>query len=914
MREPRIRLALGMAVVVLLAVAVPVAVRAQAATTGRQVALGLEAACADQTDTLFAFDADGNRVLGRWVTVAGPTFDLQPFDPRPGLTAHAVDPVDPRRLLVSEGETIQLSEDGGCTWKERHFAPSSFATIDLNGEVGVGERIRQIDFAGRGDDRRVYALMSPDENQAGAIRILASDNGGRDWEERSVGLPPIYSRYDSSFVNCAYGPCATAVLASSPSDADVAYVSVASHVAPSLYRTEDGGRSWQHLAQTSAIGGQVSEVSVSPHDPRELWVIFTDRLGVSRDGGVTWEFPQGLDRVAGLHLSSDVEPSQVQVLRRPNLFDVDPSFTDVMRSVDGGASFTPIELAVPVRGIPAPAPGGPADDLVLATDRPDQALRFDAAGQRFADIAAAGLGDVAAPRRDATAEPVHWFRQFAGLAAFIPGAPPGPVPPAKLPFKPFKAEGIEQGRVPGTLVPDNLQLELGREGTQVVDYRLELPALPTPVDIWFLIDTSGSMAGAIEGLREGFQTIIDELSASGFDAWFGLATFPAQQVIYDRQADVAPPNDELYDALERLETDGATNEIHNTALYQSVTGAGQEDAGIPPGRGASFRPQALKIIVHATDEAYGTDRTGPTQDEAAEAMIAAGVRHVGLDLAAGGADPQAGADGDGIRSTKRDHDAMALATNTLAPTGGIDCNGDGTNELEEGDPITCPIVRGQDSLEITPAIISAVRGVRDDTAVALTVVDSGGVNVEIGDPSRSPVNVKVPNSLPFAVRFTCPPEMTGKVAHVSLRATVRGVPSAEGAARVGCGVPVPAPPPPPNPRPPAAPIPMIVAPPQVVPDLEPGLSPLNQTAPAQVGQPSPQPGMAAQPGEVATAKQRAGRDGPAPPSGSEAGEKREPGTAPATTSTLGAGAALSVALGGWAVRRQRRAQPIGVPA
>lgn len=256
---------------------------------------------------------------------------------------------------------------------------------------------------------------------------------------------------------------------------------------------------------------------------------------------------------------------------------------------------------------------------------------------------------------------------------------------------------------------------------------------------------------------------------------------------------------------------------------------------------------------------------------------------------------------------------MALTTETLAPDGGIDCNGDGENELEGGDPITCPIVRGRDSLEITPAIISAVRGVRDETAVALTVVDAGGVNVEIADATRSPVNVKVPNALPFSIRYTCPPEMTGKVAQVTVRATVRGVPSAEGVARVGCGVAVPAAAPP-RPRPPAAIVPMILAPPQVVPDLEPSLSPLNQTAPAQVGQPSPQPGMAAQPGEVATAKQRAGRDGPAPPSGAESGEKRESGTAPATTGTLAAGAGLSLALGGWAVRRERRVQVVGVRA
>ena len=879
--------------------------QAQTPTTGRQVALGLESACADKTDTLFARAADGATVTGRWITIAGPTFDLAPSDPRPGLTAHAVDPVDPRRLLVSEGETIQLSEDGGCSWKKRHFEPSTYGEIDL-GEIGVVDRIRQLEFAGQGRDRRAYALMSPNENQAGAVRVLVSDNAGADWEDRSVGLPPLYTRYDSSVLVCESGPCPTAVLATAPSDPDVAYLSLTDGVTPSLFRTRNGGRSWERLSLTT-IGSEVAEMAVAPDDPNDLWVIFTAQLARSRDGGDSWEFPDGAGGgprgVAGLHLSSGERPTQIQVLVFDKTVQNPPHYA-VLRSADNGATFNEIKLDVDLQGVPAPAPGGAADDLVLATDRPDGARQFDPAAREFTDITTRGLGEVAAPRRDSTTDPVHWFRQYAGLAAFVPGPLPGLGPREKLPFAPFDAVPVAPGRIPGALLPAELDIELGREGSQVVDYRLDLPALPTPVDIWFLIDTSGSMRGAIDGLRQGFETIIKELSASGLDAWFGLATFPAQRLLYERQADVAPPGPELYEALQRLNTDGQNNEIHATALYQSVTGAGQVDEGIKPGRGATFRPHALKIIVHATDEAYGTTSTGPTIDEAAEALAAAGVRHVGLDLAAGAPDP--GASFNGIRSTKTDHDTLALATNTLTPKGGLDCNGDGLKELEEGDPITCPILRGRDRLEITPAIISAVRAVRDETAVALTVVDAGGIGVEIDEPVRSPVDLKRRNSLPFAVRYTCPAEMTGKVATVVLRATVRGAPSAEGVARIGCGVAIPAAPAPsPRPQPPAAVAPVIAAPPQLVPDLEPGLTPLNQPAPAQVAQPSPQPGVATQPGQAATAKQRAGRDGPAPPS-ADTGESRDQSTSPATTGTLAAGAGLSLALGGWAVGRQRR--------
>lgn len=908
--RPAVIVALAAIVAGLLSGGLAASTRAQQPPTGRQVALGLEAACGDRVDTRWVIPEEGD-VAGQWITVAGPDFGLQPGQPRPRLLAHAVDPVDPRRILVSEGASIQLSEDGGCSWTERHFEPNPRA-VNLEGEIAVAQEIRQLEFGGEGADRRPYALLAPDESQIGAVRVLVSDNAGADWEERSAGLPPAYTRYDSSALDCP-AVCPTALLATSPNEPDVAYVSVPTHLASALFRTEDGGLSWQTMTGAAKFGGHISEMAVSAGDPRDVWAVFTDRLGRSRDGGETWEFPQGLDRVGGLHLSSGVSPPVVQILRRPELADGDPRFRYLMRSVDGGATFSAKELATPFDGVPAAAIGGSPDEIVIATARPPQVFKLDAPAGELIDIGVVGLGEVAAPRRHSTAEPATWFRKFSDLAIFLPGAPPAQKRPQLM--RPG-ASPQAPPRVPGELVPNDLHLDLGPEGSRVVDYRLVLPPLPTPVDIWFLVDTSASMSGATEGLRQGFRTIAQELRSSGFDAWFGLATFPARSAIYERQADIAPPNAEFYGALDRLTTDGTSDEQHVTALYQSVTGAGMDNA-IPPGRGATFRPSALKIIVHATDEAYAAYPPGPSMDEMTEVVAAAGVRHIGLDLAAGAPDPLAGADAGGPRSTKRDHDTMALVTNTLAPPGGIDCNGDGTVELQEGDPVTCPIERDRDTLQITPAIVAAVRAVRDDTAVALKVIESGGLAVEIGNSVHPSVNVKTPNSLLFPVRYTCPAEMTGKVANVLLRATVRGAPSAGGVARIGCGVPAPASAAAPFSRAersqPAA-APLVVAAPQITPELEPGLSPLNQTSPAQVGSPSAQPGMAGQPAETAPATQRAGRDRTAPTQVDGMGSRRDENL-PAAAGTIGAGAALAVALGGWALRSPvRRNQPVVVHA
>jgi len=895
--------ALGAVVLLLASLAGAVGVRAQSANTGRSVALGLPERCPDLAKLSF-LRRPGAGVIGRWVTVDGPKFtpERETFGARPAIAAHSIDPANPSVQLVSDGSEIHRTSDGGCSWTETHQITETL-TVTENNEVLVGERIRQLEQVGAAKGaRRAWALLAPQPDGVGAIRVLVSDNAGVDWEERSSGLPVGHSRYDSDLVTCAEGPCSVSRMAVSPSDPDVAYLVINRQLSSDFYRTADAGRTWIRLLNpVNASSRGYAGFEVSPLDPAHVWAISQGRLMSSQDGGATWK--GHVDRlVGGLHLGVVGGRLSVQVMEET----VRLRYGGLQRSIDGGATFTRIELSDAFGGYPLIAQGGDPDGLIATTDDADTVRRFDPATRGFESLAVDGLGDVNAPRLDRTGDPVVWFRQFADISVFVPGAipadelPPRPVVP-RPDFAGRAGATLESAQVPGVLTPVELARDLGAEGSLDQSYRLELPALPTPVDIYFLMDTSGSMGGAHEGLRKGIRLIIDELGKAGIDAWYGLGVFPAREIFYDRRADLAPPGEDLYAALETLTTDGRNNEIHPTALYQSVTGEGQENAEIPPGRGASFRANALKIIVHATDETYGDDPTGPSREDAAEALAAAGVRHVGLDLAPGATTP--GPAGAALSVTKPDHDFMARETGTFAPPEGIDCNGDGTIELKAGDPVTCPLNRYLDSLVVGPAIVAAVKGVRDETAVALEVADSGGVEVRIDQPVVSPVNLKLANSIPFGVSFTCPPEMTGRVADVVLQATVRGARSGSARARIGCGAavaPVKA-----APRPLAAAVPLILAPPQVVPNIEPGVSPLQQPAPSQVAAPNVQPGVAAQPGEMQTAKQRAGRgNSPVPPPDSGRGE------APAAAAgTLAAGAALATGAGAWATRRQRATSP-----
>ena len=907
-------------VLLMLGLSIPMAVQAQIPLTGRQAALDAEARCADQSEVLNVVDVARQAISGRWVTIAGPTFGRKPGEPRDPIVAHAVDPRDPMRQYASDGRSIQRTVDGGCTWSEVRRVPPSNPNISIN-ETGLADAVLQIGVTETGDSPgHVWVLAGPLEDSISPIRVFVSPDGGETWQTRSTGLPAVHTRTDTGSVSTDVGVNRpSAVLALAPSDPDTAYIGLSSAAEGDgpVYATEDGGRSWIRRTIVGAsvgVPGRITEMVVDPGDPASVWMLggAGGELLQSSDRGANWIAPSlgpagGDVRADGLHVSRSGGSLHVQVLGSSGFEE----HATLYRSRDG-RTFIPSNLVEPIRGDAMASQGGRPGELVLSTDRPDQVLALDLAsptGTAFRNISSLGLGHARAPQSDRTAEPVHWFRRYDGLAAFVPGPVRGVVPPPvkALPGRLFDAVTGTRGRgerVPGTLTPDPLELQLDPEGAAAVDYLLELPPLPTPVDIWFLMDTSGSMGGAIEGLQLGIDRIIEELKGAGLDAWFGLAEYKGENYRYQRLADIAPPGKSFEAGLRRLYASGGGEETQYTSLYQTATGVGQEDVGIQAGRGASFRPEALKIVVHASDEPFGNVPDGPTAQDAIVALNAKGIFHVGLDLSAGA---------EGIstapptNNVKEDMDEIARATGTFAPPEGVDCNGDGAIDLQAGEPLTCPIIRGQDNVEISEAIISAVRAVRDETAVGLAVEDAGGIGVSVKDPLRVPVNVKVANRLPFQVEFSCPREMTGEVATVKLLAAVRGVASAPATAKIACGTPpVVAPAAVPGPLPPL--VPFIATPPQLVPELEPAISPLNQPSPSQVAAPSAQPGLATQPGEVATAKQHSGRPGPPEGAGRDQSEDRR-GAPAGTVGTLAAGAAMAVAFGGWAVSQSRSRRP-----
>ena len=375
--------------------------------------------------------------------------------------------------------------------------------------------------------------------------------------------------------------------------------------------------------------------------------------------------------------------------------------------------------------------------------------------------------------------------------AFDPGAeedttpcpsPPVPPPPSSPPV---------------LRMPPELGLVAGETGS--IPVHLDMPPRPTPVDVFFLVDTSGSMGDGIDGLRQSIASAGDELRAAGIDVWVGLAEFSDRALRpYRRLVPLGPLDCRMERALVAIRTSGGT-EPHLLALHQAVSGAGASAVrngwAVPRGRGATFRPGALHLVFHATDEPVRTDvEASPSRSRVAAAFAAASAKHVGIH-ALDGTTPEV--EGVATSETRRSLDAMAVATKSFAPAGGIDCTGDGTVDLDQGQPLTCAVgglvvvdFGGGNSSTFGRIASQVVQALRSTTDVTLRVVgtDVAALGATLGTPVRA-LDLAAANSVDDSLTVRCPTVLGAGAAprrDVAVEAVVAGTVVARGATTVTC--------------------------------------------------------------------------------------------------------------------------------
>jgi hypothetical protein len=300
-----------------------------------------------------------------------------------------------------------------------------------------------------------------------------------------------------------------------------------------------------------------------------------------------------------------------------------------------------------------------------------------------------------------------------------------------------------------------------------------------PVDIFMIVDQSGSFADDLAVFKAQATGIISTIKSSNSDVRFGLAKFedypiapfgqtdPARgDTAYQRLVDLTSDSDAVVNAIAGLPTplpgDGGDNpQSQLAALFQAATGAGQDLSGagfagasIPAGQQATFRDGAFKLMLLWTDDTFHMpgDAGDIPYPGPSFAQTVAAINALDPPLVVGiSSGPNGVPDLQGI----------AMATNALAPEGGADCDGDGIPDIPEGEPLVCQIASSGEGLgkaivTVVDAAIKAATPVAKCMDVSITTdpgVCTAAVTVDDGsfDPDGGPVSLEQTPPGPYPV-------------------------------------------------------------------------------------------------------------------------------------------------------------------
>jgi hypothetical protein len=543
-------------------------------------------------------------------------------------------------------------------------------------------------------------------------------------------------------------------------------------------------------------------------------------------------------------------------------------------------------------------------DIVLTTTETIQAgsegvFRWQPTLKRLVSIdefALAPLYDVQAPHIKGPRARFffHTDRDIVVYKETKDGAPELPIPGSIEDF-----ENPDPGKA--SLSPGSSEVTVRAGSSKTIAYRLDLPARSAILDTFFLLDTSSSTEGYINGTRRGVTGIARGLAHAGVDARFGLGEYQdllsTKGLRYALRAQIGPA-DLLRNALVKLRTAGG-EEPGYTALEQALTGRGVASpaTGLPvaPGQEVRWRKRSLRTIVLIADESFAHDTDGGRRARVIEELKDAGVAFVGVIVydpnapkpRPGSVPPcakvltqvrQSFGGAAGAKRLRCQLEDLAEAAGTVAPAGGVDCDGNGSVDVAAGNPLVCAVSRASST-----ALVAVADPLR---RLLLALTDEQPATLSAGDAHLSvdargnygKLDLKSRHDLTFNVTFSCGEDDGGERFPLTLGASVAGREVAAAAATLVCEkVPVAAvvarkprrqerQPPEPPPAPPApaaapvapvpppaapapAPVPVPVAPPAYVPPP----APVSASAPAPAQAPATGMAMAARP-ETAPAR------------------------------------------------------------
>ncbi|WDE14013.1 S8 family serine peptidase [Thalassomonas haliotis] len=250
---------------------------------------------------------------------------------------------------------------------------------------------------------------------------------------------------------------------------------------------------------------------------------------------------------------------------------------------------------------------------------------------------------------------------------------------------------------------------------KIVDLGAAIEFLLVPVDVFMVVDTSGSFSDDLASFRAEAISLVDELDNSGLNIHIGLAQFEDYPIAswggsadraYNRVLDIQSIEDggggkPIINSINGLTVRSGSDirESQLVALFQGATGSGQTVAGhpganIPAGKGATFRNptvtalKPIRIMILWTDADFHVKNDsnslvepvigypGPTFEQTIDALNNKGIKVIGI-----------GAGNNAITDLRK----VVEGTDTLAPAEGVNCDSDAAIEIPAGQPIVCPI-------------------------------------------------------------------------------------------------------------------------------------------------------------------------------------------------------------------------------
>ncbi len=772
------------------------------------------------------------QLLGdKWTRIAPPDFSVG----HDLVSDYDVHVLADQVVAATNGTSVHVSRDGGCDWTEAPLPNAGpVSALPQIGETKiVSQGISRVRFQpsrpGQVPSFDLWAIGQTDLATEGLVstqpRVLFSDDG-RPFELRTGGLP-------------AFGR-PVAIVPTGPQAATLLFKATVPSTAYSFWTTTNGGQAWTQQGESSATA-----LEGFVQSGRHVWAWSSSGVYDAELGDALRHQPTVLGPIAAVEVApTALGTMQVVAYARSGAIRY--------LSSDRGATWTSAPAPEGVHNVSShPFVKGlraisSIQTNVLVEPHVPQVPQVDYSpfDDNVSDVRFVGLPTGEGYLLYASSGTALYRRRVPLDFAYTPPPPPPPLPPIDVEVRDRKVVPPK-----ATIKPEKKTVRLRQGQRTTVPYEIKLPPVPTPLDVFFMTDSTGSMRDTIRSLQEGVQDIIDGLAASGVDVNFGVADFrtmptgPDDQdnYLYKRRREIGPVDTDLADALESITTGGGNStggaDTGLEAVYQAVTGAGRKDPlglrgdYVPPGVGAEFRADAMKVVFIATDDTF-QHPVAPTDPiasigEVSEVLQDHGVFLVGLEVFNGPNHPASD-------SARPDMERLATDSGAVAPPAGVDCDGDGLPDIGAGKPIVCRFEPDADAA-LADAFLSMLAGIKDLAPIDLAVRGPAKFVRTKAQLHFEDVNVKAPNKYTLPVEFRCTKDNAGTVEEVKITAARAGEVVASTTATFECVAPEPRPEPDPRPL-----IPPLVAA-VLVPPPPPPPAPVSNAQPNVNPNPHPNP-------------------------------------------------------------------------